>query len=387
MTRTLVLLEIISKIGYYSVPVVLLLLTLITIFKRETIVQCYSEGRIKEFDFIRAVSAVIIILFHYSCIVENNKDTLNSLKPFYMYANGDWGTVAVNVFFVLSGALLYHRHSVILRKDWHHFYYRRLQTIFPSFWILWGYLYLQNVIAQGKWLYAGSIKKLLLSLIGLDGYFYYQSPNYYLIGEWFLGAIIICYILYPVLSLLINRMEMVTTIIFIGLFLFVAIVNPFQIMQNRNIITCLFMEWIGMLLMKHQDAISQQGNYTLILMLIICCVLYCVKLPYSKFILNICFSISLFVLLWKVSGFLISNNVIQQLIMAISGISYQIFLVHHVVLYDLEEKWREQHVSYGKSGVVLLYYIVLIFTFSEILAKVTLAIQGCVKGVLYEKGK
>lgn len=41
---------------------------------------------------------------------------------------------------------------------------------------------------------------MLLSLLGMDGYFQYRGPNYYLIGEWFFGAIVFLYILYPLFA-------------------------------------------------------------------------------------------------------------------------------------------------------------------------------------------
>ena len=62
--------------------------------------------KIKSFNFIKSICAIGIIIFHFSCYLVNTK-----FKPFYYFHNGNWGSTFVTVFFIVSGALLYHNYS------------------------------------------------------------------------------------------------------------------------------------------------------------------------------------------------------------------------------------------------------------------------------------
>ena len=54
---------------------------------------------------------------------------------------------------------------------------------------------------------------LILSEIGMDKYFGYKLLTYGIVGEWFLGSIIIIYIIYPILLLVINKNILLINII------------------------------------------------------------------------------------------------------------------------------------------------------------------------------
>ena len=53
-------------------------------------------------DFMRAFCAVGIIAFHFFCHTEEHQTRL-----FYEFANGSFGNTIVNMFFLISGAMLY----------------------------------------------------------------------------------------------------------------------------------------------------------------------------------------------------------------------------------------------------------------------------------------
>ena len=109
----------------------------------------------------------------------------------------------MTTFFCISGAVLNYNYSKIL--SFKGFYFKRWKSIFPSYYICFSYFYLRNVFDTRKLLYNDHWKTLFLTLVGLDGYLYYRIKSYYLVGEWFLGAIIIIYTLYPLLSWTIKK--------------------------------------------------------------------------------------------------------------------------------------------------------------------------------------
>ena len=65
--------------------------------RRERIVGC---------DFIRAIAALGIIIFHFYC------HSQNTFKPLLYHANGDFGLVFVTIFFILSGAMCYYNYGL-----------------------------------------------------------------------------------------------------------------------------------------------------------------------------------------------------------------------------------------------------------------------------------
>lgn len=200
--------------------------------------------KILAIDFIRVICALGVIVYHFSCHLNNTR-----FLPFYSFVNGDWGDVFVTIFFMLSGGMLYYSYSnVTSLKD---YYYRRWKSLYPMFYIAFAYFFLQNIFSFGNVFYRGKPTSLILSLLGIDGYFLYRYENYYILGEWFLGAIIILYIIYPIFVRLFNKSDKITLLVLFLSYLWVLNTSFFIIGDFRNIISCLFSFSVGMLFIKY----------------------------------------------------------------------------------------------------------------------------------------
>ena len=156
-----------------------------------------SRKSLPEIIFTRACCSIGILIFHYFCHSKGN------FKFLFRTANSNWGFMFVTTFFSISGTVLYYNYPKITSTK--RFYFKRWKSIFPSYYICFFYFYLKNVFKFHKLFYKGHWSKLFLTLFGMDGYLSYRINSYYLIGEWFLGAIIIIYFLYPFLSWLMNK--------------------------------------------------------------------------------------------------------------------------------------------------------------------------------------
>ena len=77
-------------------------------------------------------------------------------------------------------------------------------AIYPLFWLCFFPIFIYSDIICGNnegvapW-------KLLLSIVGVDGYFQSFTPTFYKIGEWYLGCILFLYAVFPVLWRMIRR--------------------------------------------------------------------------------------------------------------------------------------------------------------------------------------
>ncbi len=216
------------------------------------------KEKIYSFDLIRAVCAWIIVITHFgfSCMMS---PTYADMSPVVYHANGNWGEITVvAVFFMISGASLYYNHKYIGLKDLKKFYWSRFKGIFPMFYMLWLFLYFYKVLEHHSFFYHGSKKSLLLTLFGMDGYLGYRFPdNYYLIGEWFLGALVFLYLLYPLMTWCMKKCRWIFSAILAAAFASLYFVNVFTIIEDRNLIVCLTCMWLGMLFIEYRTFLSK----------------------------------------------------------------------------------------------------------------------------------
>lgn len=195
--------------------------------KKKRISKQYLSGII----FARACCSIGIVIFHYFC------HSKGEFKLLFSTANSSWGYMFVTVFFSISGTVLYYNYPKVNSKRY--FYFKRWKSIFPPFYICFIIFFFKNIFIHRKILYNGHWSKLILTIFGLDGYFIYRFNSYYLIGEWFLGAIIIIYILYPALSWLMNKNILIIHYLTSLLYLFMYFTDFFIIRKSRNMITCI----------------------------------------------------------------------------------------------------------------------------------------------------
>jgi peptidoglycan/LPS O-acetylase OafA/YrhL len=163
--------------------------------------RLYTNSRYFPLDCIRALSILLIIFFHYNCATERFSTTNFVFFPAHVVT----GNIGVSLFFLLSGA------SLMLSTQSNYspisFYKKRIRSIFPLFWTTYILFVLSSVIIFHPNLSFHKKNPLTfaLTILGLDGFLLYKIPNYYIIGEWFLGCILILYATFPVIRYLFNK--------------------------------------------------------------------------------------------------------------------------------------------------------------------------------------
>lgn len=209
------------------------------------------KKRIYALDFIRAICALGIVVYHFSCSL-----TGDLCRPLYMFSCGNWGYSIVTAFFIVSGASIYFSNPCLQNKaDIIVFYKKRIKSIFPLFYIVFIPLYIFKAIVHHNLFYKGNPCGLLLSFLGVDGYFNYKFITYYQVGEWFLGAIILIYLLYPIILFLVKRNAFLTLLGCIVLYIFVVYDNNnyFEIEQFRNLFSCLVSFVLGIIFIENES--------------------------------------------------------------------------------------------------------------------------------------
>lgn len=325
-----------------------------------------KKQRIDSFDFMRAVTAWIIVIYHFSGIL-NAAPQHASFPLLYMHANGVWGeNTSVNIFFMLSGASLFYNYPNPKEPSLKRYYVSRFKGLFPMFYMLWLFLFYQNAANAGSLFYHGSPKSMLLTLFGMDGYLYYRYPqNYYIIGEWFLGALVCLYLLYPLLAWCMRHCKLfITLALGAGTAALHWPMPFFQIQRERNLIVCLFAFWLGMLFMEFREKLRAAwiaavfGGIALILIF--------VKAPIDPFFSAQLISIGLFLLFYRMGEAVMKFELPRRFFRYTGGISYAIFLLQHVVMGKVIGMFSQQSLTIAQEAALLIAVFMLIYLFADI---------------------
>lgn len=314
-----------------------------------------GRTKILEFNFIKAISAIGIVAFHFY----TESGNLNLLP-----GNYSWGGIFVTIFFLVSGALLYYNYNE--PKNLKLFYFKRWKSIMPDFYVAFLCLYGVQVIKNGNFFYNGRPETLLLTIIGQDGYFLEIIPNYYLLGEWFLGAIIILYLLYPFLAKLMNKNEIlllaiITLLYFISLLSEKAYINDF-----RSIFSCVFSFTFGIAIEKHKV----YKYRWLSIPALICFILenFLITKNEINFSAHVG-GVLLFFILFAFGGLVYHITILGRISDFLSNISYDIFLIHHVTLIQILKIVPPFH-NFLLSLIYLVISIIVIVGVATVFSKI-----------------
>lgn len=319
-----------------------------------------KRERIKGIDFARAVCALGIIIYHFYCT-----PCQSNVRILHHYSTGFWGDVFVVVFFMISGAMLYYNYPKLNIKELGSFYLKRFKSIYSLYWLAFILFYIDQVFERGTPFYNGAPIKLLESVLAIDGYVQYlDQTNYFLVGEWFVGAILILYLLYPLLLWCIKRYFIIVTIIVLGLYIWMLNTNVFLISDRHNILYCLVGFWAGMLWMRFLNKVKDSKLLFFVSMIVVI-VLTIAPLPIGRNLSGMCMGIFLFVVLWNIGEILMKNSIIEQWMGEISKLSYAIFLVQHVMIYKVYGVTNPEKIGY--SIMLLITTIILVVGCAKIL--------------------
>lgn len=285
--------------------------------------------RIFGLDLVRCICAILIITYHYA------ENTQNTFKILHTTANSTFGKSSVASFFVVSGAALYLKYPAF--TDLHSlkvFWYKRWKSIFPMFYMSYLLFFLQKAISARKILFGPPPSTLILSVLGIDGYFRYLGPNYYCAGEWFLGAIILLYLLYPLICCVMNRCRYVIPALLVAGYVIMLNTDIFLINPYHNMITCIASFYAGILFMKHSELFFRK-KISLVISCVVFAVLAFVRSPIdfgiNNVILNQLHGFSIVIILVHAGEF-IGRYRIRKAVSLVSTLSYPIFLLHHHII-------------------------------------------------------
>ena len=330
-----------------------------------------KRERIVSFDLIRLFSCLCVTIVHFNASVSawsyGNFVYPNSITPNFFLENRIYlGNIGVSLFFMLSGATLM---TTYKKGNLPQYFKKRFLNIFPMFWLAYAVATACDFLFN-KGTNDGSLKWLFFSILGMDGYlanFGIVSFCFYKLGEWFLGCIIIIYLIFPLLHLGIEKHPCLTFSLSCILYaLFIHGAKYLNYSPNGMEFFLRIPEiLLGMLFVKYDLRNRPKLLLGISCSVAIIAVILRNQIYYMTLYISVCMAI--FAIL-AVIGNYIKNVQIKHILEKVSGLTYPIFLVHHwlidrmVVGFDLA--------NMRKRDVLMLFiiYIVLSLLLAQILS-------------------
>lgn len=343
-----------------------------------------KNTRVVGFDLIRIIACFFVLLVHFNaqvCGYENGQLVYpNSIIPGIFFGGRIYlGTLGVVMFFILSGASLTmtHRPGESIFK----FYIRRFLSIFPPFWIAFllatafDFLYFRGISIAAPW-------KFIISFAGLDGYF--SSLNlipcdYYKLGEWFLGCIILIYAIFPLIHWLMEKSPKAmcystAAVILLGL-LCVRWKVP-ALKTSTSFLLCLGEVMLGMLYQRF--SLHQHKGKCLWISTSIFVISLIISNYISAELLNLVTGCFLFCLL-MVASELIKSPSVGTLLQSLSAQTFSVFLVHHWLIFRMIQGFDRSNLPRMYVVILFIIYLGLTCILSVLLTKAGSAFSGMLR--------
>jgi peptidoglycan/LPS O-acetylase OafA/YrhL len=309
-------------------------------------------------DFVRGLSVLLIIFFHYNCATVRIISNELTLFSYYRYA----GIIGVSMFFILSGAALtlstQNNYSIVS------FYKKRFMAIFPLFWATYIFIvFAISIIGQSSPFVDKYPPTFILTIFGIDGLLLYKIPNYYLIGEWFLGCIIVLYILFPAIRLLFNKNNY---LLLISSLAFCIILEKFYNIDMPLLTFPLFrvFEFIfGMYFVTILNSNSYGRNLILLIASTVGIILFFSLPLHGLFFTYVLPGILFFVFLVSFAK-IFEHYLPKKVISFLSKYSYTAFLVHHIILVKIVDSLKNTLLLSHYNYLVFFTTLFLIYLFS-----------------------
>lgn len=310
--------------------------------------------RLNYLNVIRLISFAAIIYYHLVIELAARDMIGPGTETLYCNSNMHIATSAVALFFMISGASL----MLSSRKEKEfrigQFYKKRVLRILIPYYVASFLTFMvlyhgQIPLTIQKW-------KLIFNLMAMDGYATVLGMNvmYLIVGEWFMGCLVILYVLFPLLRALVVRFPAATFIAATAGYIVLALWDPFPVPPHQNVIFKGYEFLLGMYLITLTDRISPKIMIAAAAVIALF-LLYPVPLPvHPTFAITIT-SVCIFVLMAKLEPVFAKGKAFCTACSVCCKYSYEIFLIHHfVIVVIIDRVWNAFGITAGLPVLVIM---------------------------------
>ncbi len=292
--------------------------------------------RIPAFDLIRILAMVLIVVYHWNTYCYIRLIDTPVLLPFNI-VNGNLGSIGVSLFFILSGAsLMYvYRENLEIRD----YLKKRFLAIYPAYWLSYALMFLFVYRIHHRKL-TGEYWTWIFTFLGMDGLLNGLIPSIYLVGEWFVGCIVILYLLFPLLRKAVLKRPALTALAAVILTACAVIWDPgipeidhFPLFRVPEVLFGMFYVQVCFPEKEDPRARAAAKGFTAAgaAAFIGICLL---RTEIPLLLTDIWLGVSSFCVLAGVFQLLPVKGRAERAAAAAAGYTYEIFLIHHVPMGD-----------------------------------------------------
>ena len=325
-----------------------------------------KRPRIFYLDLIRALATLLIVLTHFNFHLKSHGGGyVLTFQPFGIYV----GALGVSLFLIISGAALTltYRRPINLKR----FYWKRFLNIYPMFWTAWVLGTLSYVlIYNGRPPNAAPARSFIFTLLGVDGLVSnFGVTTMYLLGEWFLGFILLYYVVFPLLLWAIDRFPVITGVVLMAAYAATVFITQryFPGCPSAMILTTRLPELaFGSYFVLYVRRVHWATVIPAAAVLAVSA-----KFPEEipEDVGTTIVGISSFLIL-VVAGRYVAIQPVRAVVSLIATYSYPIFLVHHVVIWLVIQRVDVYGFFPIQRYMLLAAECVIIFALSVALVKV-----------------
>lgn len=210
-----------------------------------------TRKRIMGLDFLRVLCLVFIFCYHYFIeYVIATGDVPQYIRNISYFFNIGARPASILLFIISGYALIYNNEENL---DIRTFFIRRFKSLFLPFYVCYGLMFVSSYIIKHQVFTAGIPKiRFIYTLMGLDALMQYHEPTFYLVGEWFMFCIVICYLLFPFLAFMLKKAPRITLVISLLWYILLLVMpNPIRLSITNNPFFNVVYFYIGMFLRKY----------------------------------------------------------------------------------------------------------------------------------------
>lgn len=324
-----------------------------------------SKKRLVFLDLIRIFSCLCVSISHFNAKLSGMSGSgmlyNNTIIPSFYLGNRVYlGDIGVSLFFMLSGAsqMLSYREEKAFS-----FYKRRFLGLFPMFWIAYilitfcDFMINKGMALSPLWHYA-------FSVVGMDGYIPtlgLMPITSYKTGEWFLGCILLLFLLFPLLYRGVKRRPAITVAAALAVYVFFEVhpaIGKYDISGAEfflRIPELLF----GMFFVKYRLWERKKSVIATIGSAVVFGIAMLLRDRLFRLSLTIAFCLVLFNLLTAASKAFMQDNS-KRALSQLAGLTYPVFLVHHYLIYKLVIGFSLENMT--RTNIVMLFIVFIALT-------------------------
>ena len=330
-----------------------------------------SKKRIYCFDLLKIISIILVFLHHImmDLYIVHPMHNLRILEVLILRPNMNLGMIACGLFVLISGATLALKGR---EEEPIEFYKKRLIRVLIPFYIAYLMYFIIKVITLKTIYIFGGIPKwrFIFTILGIDEYLSANGIRTFSlgVGEWFLGCILLCYLVYPFLYKAHRKNKSVTFIVMTIWYVFINYNYDkfnFVIPSHMNFFCQIYNFYLGILLID-KSTLSKLKKWLLLITIPIIIFFYFFVRPLTlpDNMKTTIVLVSIFVTFYVLEDVISKFEWLKKFTVFFNKISLEIYLVHHFVIYQVDYMLGYRRLS----GVETLLVISFDFVMTVLLA-------------------